>query len=87
MTSKKEPVFDADNPEWTEADFAKARPAAEVLPPEFMAAWKRTRGKQKTPTKEQVTLRLSPEVVSRFRATGKGWQARIDEALKRHLGV
>jgi len=31
----KEPVFDDDNPEWTKADFAKARPPAEVIPPEL----------------------------------------------------
>lgn len=33
-------------------------------------------------TKERVTIRLSPEVVARFRATGKGWQSRMDAALK-----
>lgn len=33
-------------------------------------------------TKERITIRLSPEVVGRFRATGDGWQTRIDEALK-----
>jgi uncharacterized protein (DUF4415 family) len=38
---KPETVSDIDNPEWTEADFAKARPAEEVMPPEFMKAWKR----------------------------------------------
>ena len=33
-------------------------------------------------TKERITIRLSPEVVSAFRATGAGWQTRIDAALK-----
>jgi uncharacterized protein (DUF4415 family) len=33
-------------------------------------------------TKERITIRLSPDVLERFRATGKGWQTRIDEALK-----
>jgi uncharacterized protein (DUF4415 family) len=27
-------------------------------------------------------LRYSPEVIDAFRATGKGWQTRMDEALK-----
>lgn len=80
-------VFDDDNPEWTKADFAKARPAREVLPSEFFEAWTRFRGKQKAPTKRQVTLRLSPDVLDRFRATGKGWQTRIDQALRKHLGL
>ncbi|MDR2213045.1 MAG: hypothetical protein LBE21_05400 [Pseudomonadales bacterium] len=29
---------DPDNPEWTEEDFAKARPARDVLPPALYAA-------------------------------------------------
>ncbi|MDA8092318.1 MAG: BrnA antitoxin family protein [Betaproteobacteria bacterium] len=33
-------------------------------------------------TKERITIRLSREVVAQFRATGQGWQTRIDEALK-----
>ena len=33
-------------------------------------------------TKERITIRLSPDVVSHFRATGRGWQTRMDEALK-----
>ena len=33
-------------------------------------------------TKERITIRLSHEVVERFRATGDGWQTRVDAALK-----
>lgn len=75
---------DRDNPEWTAADFQKAKPASE-LPPELLAAFPRTRGAQKTPTKVAVSLRLSPEVVEHYRATGPGWQTRIDEALKKMI--
>jgi uncharacterized protein (DUF4415 family) len=39
------------------------------------------RGPQKAPTKKLVSLRLSPEVVEHFKATGRGWQTRIDGAL------
>jgi uncharacterized protein (DUF4415 family) len=35
--------------------------------------------------KVQQSLRLSPEVLDYFRATGAGWQARIDEILLRHV--
>ena len=35
------------------------------------------RGPQKTPTKERITIRLSRDVVERFRATGEGWQSRV----------
>ena len=32
--------------------------------------------------KEVINTRLSPEVLSAFRATGDGWQPRVDEALR-----
>jgi uncharacterized protein (DUF4415 family) len=74
-------VFDDDNPEWTKADSARARPPAEVLPPRLLAQFKKTRGIQKAPTKVAVSIRLSPEVVQHFKAKGPGWQSRIDDAL------
>jgi uncharacterized protein (DUF4415 family) len=79
--------FDEDNPEWTDEMFARAKPAHEVLPPEVLAAFPRTRarGAQKRPTKVPISVRLSSEVVEHFRATGPGWQARIDEVLKQAI--
>lgn len=79
----KEPVFDDDNPEWTEADFARARPPEEVLPPEILAQFKNWRGPQKAPTKIPVSLRLSADVVKHFKDGGPGWQSRIDDALRK----
>jgi uncharacterized protein (DUF4415 family) len=35
--------------------------------------------------KRLVSLRLDPDVVARFRATGPGWQSRINEVLREHL--
>jgi uncharacterized protein (DUF4415 family) len=35
--------------------------------------------------KQQVTLRLDADVVEKFRATGTGWQTRINDALKQSL--
>ena len=40
------------------------------------------RGPQRTPTKQLVSVRYSPEVLSYFKASGAGWQTRMDEALK-----
>ena len=34
-------------------------------------------------SKEQVTLRIDADVIARFRASGAGWQTRINEALRR----
>jgi uncharacterized protein (DUF4415 family) len=76
-----------DNPEWTEADFACARPAQDVLPAEFMSAYRKARGRPagtiKPDAKQQITLRLDRDVIERFRATGPGWQSRINEALRK----
>lgn len=80
-------MVDDDNPEWMEEDFAKARPATEVLSEIFAetvaAAMLKPRGRpRKEVTKAPVNIRLSPDVVEAFRATGRGWQTRVDEALK-----
>jgi uncharacterized protein (DUF4415 family) len=45
----------------------------------------RGRGPQKRPTKRLVSLRLDPEIIERFRATGPGWQSRINDTLGDHL--
>ncbi len=80
-------LTDPDNPEWTEETFARAVPVDD-LPPQLqaaiLAAFPRTklRGKQKAPTKAQVTLRLDRDILEHFRATGEGWQSRINAALR-----
>ena len=75
-----------DNPEWTAEDFARAKPFAEVFP-ELYASWKRSRGPQKAPTKVPVSIRLSQDVVDKFKAGGPGWQSRIDAALRKAVGL
>ncbi|HSH49791.1 MAG TPA: BrnA antitoxin family protein [Halomonas sp.] len=35
--------------------------------------------------KERITVRLDPEIVAEFRATGPGWQTRMNQALKVYL--
>jgi uncharacterized protein (DUF4415 family) len=36
-------------------------------------------------TKERITIRLSRDVVTQFRATGAGWQTRMDAALRQFI--
>lgn len=44
------------------------------------------RGRPKAPvTKERLSIRLSPDVVERFRASGRGWQTRMDAALRQWI--
>ena len=64
MSSQLPVVFDEDNPEWTEEDFARARPASEILPPHIVAMLVRKPGRpagSTTSTRRQVTLRLEGE--------------------------
>lgn len=79
--SKVEPLTDAEGEvrELTVADMKRFQPAKEVLPARLLA---KVRGPQKAPTKQRITIRLSPEVVQYFRSTGDGWQTRVDAALK-----
>ena len=85
---KQSMSIDDENPEWTAEDFARARPASEVLPTLVGAkvAAEMLRPKRGRPAsanpKEHVNLRLDPDVVAAFRATGRGWQTRLNTALK-----
>jgi uncharacterized protein (DUF4415 family) len=82
---QKQIAADPDAPELTDEQIAKARPFAEALP-ELAQAFRRARGRPKLESpKQQVTLRLSPEVLEAFKASGPGWQTRIDETLKKSL--
>jgi len=77
----------SDNPEWTEEEFRKARPFAEVFP-ELAESIRRTRGRPALANpKRQVTLRLDDEVVTRLRAGGPGWQSRINDILRKAVGL
>jgi uncharacterized protein (DUF4415 family) len=79
-------ALDPDNPEWTDKDFARARPAKDVLSPAlYDALVKRTRGQrgpQKTPVKKPVTITVDQDVLKSYKATGKGWQSRMNDALR-----
>lgn len=88
-TNKVHPTkTDNDNPEWTEEDFKRARPASKVLreifPPgvaEAMLVPKKGRplGSGK---KTSATMRLDNDILAAFRATGRGWQTRLNAALR-----
>ena len=56
--------------------------------PEMIAGYK-TRGRPvgsvKAEAKHAVTVRYSPEVLASCKASGKGWQARMNDALKEWL--
>lgn len=77
-------ALDPDAPELDDDWFARARPAAEVHP-ELVEYSLRKRGKQKAPVKERTTLRLDADIAAHFRATGPGWQTRLNNMLRRTI--
>ena len=86
LITKANPVIDAHGEvrELTTVELKRFRPVKDVLPKTLLAKLN-VRGPQKSPIKERITIRLSPEVVLRFRETGDGWQTRVDAALKEWL--
>jgi len=98
-------LLDPDNPELTEDDFARMRPAREFFPPEVFAAMtdkskppvirivtdaedaarQAKRGRGRPPlesTKPCISLRLDEDLLTRLRASGRGWQTRINAVLR-----
>lgn len=79
------PLIDAEGEvrELTTADMRHFKPASKALPQALQKTLGlRPRGPQKSPTKVATTIRLSPDVMAAFKATGAGWQTRMDAALK-----
>ncbi|MDP3896633.1 MAG: BrnA antitoxin family protein [Mesorhizobium sp.] len=67
----------------TYEELAGARPLADALP-ELHASIQRARGRPVTGKARQVvSIRLDPEVVEKFKATGPGWHKRINDVLKK----
>lgn len=82
MSDERPVIFDEDNPEWTSADFARAK-RGDDIPAHIRAAFPKSKGgRPRGSDKEQVSLRLDKDVLERFRAGGPGWQTRINESLK-----
>jgi len=78
---------DPENPEWTDEDFARSRPARDVLPEifgaEVAARMLKPRGRPPLAApKVSTTIRLDADVVGAFKASGAGWQTRINTVLR-----
>ena len=88
--SKRPPMIDQDGEvrELTAEDMRLFRPASEVLPPDVLAGLatlkkqRGERGPQKSPTKVPTTIRFDADVLAALKASGKGWQTRVNEAIR-----
>lgn len=78
---------DPDNPELTAEELTELRPFREVFP-DLAASIDRKLGRPKAENpKKAISLRLDAEVIERFKATGDGWQSRMNEALRKAVGL
>ncbi|KPF46924.1 BrnA antitoxin family protein [Rhizobium sp. AAP43] len=78
----------SDNPELTEEEIADLRPFREVFPDLATAIDRKLAGRPKSETpKQAISIRLDAEVIARFKASGEGWQSRMNEALRKAVGL
>lgn len=76
-------VLDEDAPPTTAADWHGAVKTVDRA--QLQAHLKRrVRGAGKKPASEQISLRLPPDVLARWRATGRGWQTRMAQLVATH---
>jgi len=91
MTISAEEYFasldEDDAPELTEELMAQAKLGRDILPENILAQFPRGRGRPKSATpKRQITLRLDGDLIDFFKATGDGWQSRMNETLRKGAG-
>ena len=90
MTESKRSLddsWDRDTPpEWPDEVWSRAQIAigGKVIRPATGTLTRRGRPPAGDQAKQQVTLRLPPDVIAHFKAGGPGWQTRIGEVLRRH---
>jgi uncharacterized protein (DUF4415 family) len=70
---------DPDTYELSAEEFKQLRPLPEVM------AERRMGRPPKEHPKEQVSVRYDADVIAAFRATGEGWQTRMNNALRVYL--
>ena len=85
---QQEIAADPDARAWTEADVETARPAREVLPPKLYEALTAKRGRPESVNPKVFTgIRFDADVLDGLRALGKGWQTRVNDALREWLKI
>ena len=79
-------ALDPDNPELTDEDVARMRPAIEVVPEivEWYLAEQARKAKEaeRAACKTRVTIRLDADLVARLKEGGPGWQTRANAMLR-----
>ncbi|MDR2244498.1 MAG: BrnA antitoxin family protein [Burkholderiales bacterium] len=82
MSKKPNPeLIDDDNPEWTEEMFRESIRFSD-LSEGLQAKLRRIRGPGKKPSKVQTAIRFDPDVLAALKATGRGWQTRVNDVMR-----
>ena len=82
----RKPVIDDENPELTDDAVARARPFRE-LHPQFFEAWQKNKGGRphvESP-KRVLAVRMAADVVNGVKATGKGYNGRLENLIREAL--
>ncbi|KIQ01081.1 MULTISPECIES: BrnA antitoxin family protein [Rhizobium/Agrobacterium group] len=81
---------DPDAPEATDEEIAQAKPFREAFP-ELAKSINREMSRRGRPpadsTKTPVTIRLDPDLVKHYKETGRGWQSRLNDDLRKVNGL
>lgn len=85
------PELDEDDaPELTAELAAKLRPIAEIPELTEFTEFIRKGGRPLLPDevrKRRVSIMLDPDVIAHFKAGGRGWQTRVNAALRKAAGL
>lgn len=89
MKKTENQIIDNENPEWTQADIDNAL-AFQQMPEQLQAlvlqSQAKKRGRPLSQNKKvSVTIRYSSNVIEAFKATGKGWQSRMNKVLEDYI--
>ena len=84
---QKQIASDDDAKEASDSDLTQAKPFAEAFP-DLMDTIRRGRGRPAVANpRKQISLRLDGDVIDKFKSTGKGWQGRLNDALRKAAGL
>jgi uncharacterized protein (DUF4415 family) len=78
---------DPDNPELDDEFFARAKPAREFFDAKTYAGLLalQKRGASRRPAKVAASIRFDADVLAVLKASGRGWQARVNAAMREWL--
>jgi uncharacterized protein (DUF4415 family) len=74
--------YDPENPPSAEGEWKGAIVSHSYAELKVKLAARRRRGPQKAPTKKATAIRFDPDVLDGLRSLGRGWQTRVNDALR-----